>query len=338
MARPHTATRPASRVRTGALLLLSAALVACDGAQSALATAGPDAARVARLWWWMAGGATLIWVVVVGLAWYAIRVNREEHSERGATLLIIGGGAVIPTVVLGGLLFYALSAMPSLLELPAEDGVRIEVSGEQWWWRVEYQLPDGATFELANEIYLPVGRRIETVLVSPDVIHSFWIPSIAGKMDMIPGRVNRLALEADRTGVFRGACAEYCGASHALMSLYAVVVEEPEFDAWLEAQAAGARPPLDERGRDGRRVFMESGCGACHAVRGTSAEGVVGPDLTHVGGRVSLGAGILPNEREAFARWIARADSIKPGVHMPSFGMLPVDQIGALAAYLEGLQ
>ena len=218
MARPHTATRPASRVRTGALLLLSAALVACDGAQSALATAGPDAARVARLWWWMAGGATLIWVVVVGLAWYAIRVNREEHSERGATLLIIGGGAVIPTVVLGGLLFYALSAMPSLLELPAEDGVRIEVSGEQWWWRVEYQLPDGATFELANEIYLPVGRRIETVLVSPDVIHSFWIPSIAGKMDMIPGRVNRLALEADRTGVFRGACAEYCGASHALMA------------------------------------------------------------------------------------------------------------------------
>jgi cytochrome c oxidase subunit 2 len=322
----------------GALLLLATTLAACEGPQSALVTAGPDAARVARLWWWMAGGASLIWLVVVGLAWYAIRVNREEHSERGATLLIIGGGAVIPTVVLGGLLFYALSAMPSLMELPTDESVRIEVSGEQWWWRVEYQLPDGGSFELANEVYLPVGRRIETALVTPDVIHSFWIPSITGKMDMIPGRVNRLALEADRTGVFRGACAEYCGASHALMSLYAVVVEEAEFDAWMEAQAATARAPASELAREGQRVFMETGCGACHAVRGTPAQGVIGPDLTHVGGRVSLGAGILPNEPQAFERWIARPDSIKPGVHMPSFGMLPAGRIRALAAYLEELQ
>lgn len=313
------------------------ALCACDGPQSALVTASRDAEVVARLWWWMAAGAILIWAVVIGIAWYAIRVRPDRHPERAANLLIIGG-AVAPAVVLGGLLVYGLSMMPSLLALPTGERVRVEVSGEQWWWRVRYDMPDGDSFELANELYLPVDRRTEVVLVSPDVIHSFWIPSLAGKMDMIPGRVNRLALEPDRTGVFRGACAEYCGASHALMSLYGIVVEEAEFEAWLRQQATPARPATAPLARLGERLFLEDGCGACHTIRGTAADGVVGPDLTHVGSRSSLAAGVLPNEPEAFARWIATPEAIKPGVHMPAFGMLPDEHIRALAAYLEGLQ
>lgn len=319
-------------------MLALVALTACAGPQSALVTAGRDAERIAGLWWWMAGGALLIWLAVVALSLYAIRGQRERHSERAANLLIIGGGALFPTVVLGGLLAYGLSLMPSLLALPPAEGLRVEVSGEQWWWRVRYHVPGREPIELANEVRLPVGRRVELTLSSPDVIHSLWIPSLAGKMDMIPGRVTRLPVEPTRTGVFRGACAEYCGDSHALMSLYAVVLEEDEFAAWLEHQATPARAATEAAAARGQRLFLENGCGACHTVRGTAAEGVVGPDLTHVGSRLSLAAGVLPTDPEAFARWIRSPEAIKPGAHMPAFGMLPDEQVRALAAYLEGLR
>lgn len=335
----RSAHQPAAApIRASVLLLLVIVVGACEGPQSALTTAGRDAEAVARLWWWMAAGALVIWVAVVGLAWFAIRVGPERHGKRAADLLIVGGGAVAPTILLGGLLAYGLSMMPPLLELPEDGGVRIEVSGEQWWWRITYRLPDGSSFELANELYLPVGRRTELSLVTPDVIHSFWIPSLAGKMDMIPGRVNRLALEPTRVGVFRGACAEYCGASHALMSLYAVVVEEERFEEWMRHQAAPARKAADPLAASGSRFFQEDGCGACHTIRGTSADGVIGPDLTHVGGRASLAAGVLPNDEASLTRWITRPEATKPGVHMPAFGMLPASRVRALAAYLAGLE
>lgn len=155
---------------------------------------------------------------------------------------------------------------------------------------------------------------------------------------MIPGRVTRLALEPTRTGTFRGACAEYCGDSHALMNFYVVVEEREDFDRWLEHQRAPARPPAGALAQRGRESFLANGCGACHTVRGTPADGVVGPDLTHVGSRVSLGAGILPNEPDDYLRWVARTDHVKPGVHMPAFGMLPPGELRALAAFLEGLE
>jgi cytochrome c oxidase subunit 2 len=170
------------------------------------------------------------------------------------------------------------------------------------------------------------------------VIHSFWVPSIAGKMDMIPGRVTRLALEPTRTGVFRGACAEYCGASHALMAFQVVVTEPGEFDSWLEAQGRPAVPAQDATAARGEAAFIVNGCAACHTIRGTSAAGQVGPDLTHVGSRLRVGAGTLPNDADAFARWIGQTDRIKPGVHMPAFRALASDETSALAAYLDGLQ
>jgi cytochrome c oxidase subunit 2 len=313
-------------------------LAGCSGPQSALDPAGRGAERIAGLFWWMTAGGTVIWLVVVGLAVYALRVRPGPHDERKTTLLVIGGGAAFPTVVLAVLLSFGLAEMPGLLAPAPEGSLRIAVSGEQWWWRVRYQPPGGAPFELANEIRLPVGERVQFLLDSPDVIHSFWVPSLGGKMDMIPGRVTRLALEPTKTGTFRGACAEYCGGPHALMSFYVVVQEREEFARWLEHQRTPARPPAGALAARGRELFLANGCGACHTVRGIPADGVVGPDLTHVGSRVSLGAGILPNEPDDFLRWIARTDAVKPEVHMPAFGMLPPRELRALAAYLEGLE
>ena len=309
----------------------------CDGVQSALDPAGRGAERLAELFWWMAGGAAIIWIGVVALGIYAIRVPRGEHSRRTG-VMIIGGGAVFPAVVLTGLLVYGLALLPDLVAPAPEGSLTITVTGEQWWWRVRYERPDGQSVELANEIRLPVNEPVQFRLHSTDVIHAFWIPPLGGKMDMIPGRETRLALYPTRTGVFRGACAEYCGESHALMSFDVVVQEPEEFAAWLERQAQPAETPDSPLAERGQAVFLASGCGACHTVRGTPANGVLGPDLTHVGGRRTIGAATLPSEPEHFARWIAETKAVKPGVLMPEFGMLPADDIRALAAFLDGLK
>jgi cytochrome c oxidase subunit 2 len=323
------------------ITVISALLLAgCSGPQSALEPAGRGAERIAELFWWMTAGASLIWLAVVGFAIYAMRTQSESPSRRSATILIIGGGTVVPTVVLAGLLAYGLSLLPALLAPAPEGSLHIAVTGEQWWWRVRYLASSshGETVELANEIRLPVGAHVEFHLESPDVIHSFWIPALGGKIDMIPGRLNRLTLEPTRTGVFRGACAEYCGTSHALMNFYVVVLEKDDFAAWLAHQQKPAQPPVQPLAAHGQEVFLANGCGACHTVRGTPADGVVGPDLTHVGSRLSLGAGVLPNDPGAFQHWLVHLDKVKPEVLMPAFGMLPLEDLQALAAYLDGLE
>jgi cytochrome c oxidase subunit 2 len=274
---------------------------------------------------------------VLGLALYAV-VTPERQDLTGPHRLIVWGGVIVPTVLLSLLLAYGLALVPEFLAPAPPGSLRVHVTGEQYWWRVRYQPQGRAPVDLANEIRLPVGEEVEFLLDSKDVIHSFWIPALGGKVDMIPGRQTRLRLSPTRTGTFRGTCAEYCGASHALMSFAVVVQEKAEFERWLAAQAAPARPPSDALARTGRDVLVANGCGACHALRGTAADGVVGPDLTHVGGRASLAAGILPNQAAAFSRWIAATDELKPGVHMPAFGMLSAAESSALAAYLESLE
>lgn len=322
------------RIVAAAALLLTG----CGGPQSALTPAGRDAERLADLFFWMAAGAVVVWLLFVSLSVYALRVRREPHPERTASLLIILGGFVAPTIVLGVLLAFSLALLPGLLAPGSSGDLKILVSGEQWWWRVRYLQSGRDPVELANEIRLPAGQRIELELESPDVIHSFWIPSIGGKMDMIPGRRNRIALEPTRIGVFRGTCAEYCGASHALMSFPVVVLEKEEFAAWLEHQGKPAASPLEPLAHRGRDLFLANGCGACHGIRGSPARGVIGPDLTHVGGRLSVGAGILPNDHGGFLRFISSTDVVKPEVHMPAFGMLASDELQAMAAYLKGLK
>ncbi|MCW8193873.1 cytochrome c oxidase subunit II [Proteobacteria bacterium 005FR1] len=312
-------------------------LTGCDGPQSTLSPAGTGAARILTLFWWMAGFAFVIWLIVFGIAVYASRPKRSSHSANASRWLIIGGGAIFPTVVLTLLLVFGFRLMADLRTTEGAD-LRIAVTGERWWWRVRYLGQKDQSTELANEIRLPLGKRIEFILDSPDVIHSFWIPSLGGKVDMIPGRINKLVLEPTRVGVFRGVCAEYCGTSHALMNFKVVVMQAEDFEDWLATQAEPAAAPRSALARQGKKGFFANGCSACHTIRGTSADGEIGPDLTHVGSRLSLGADILPTTPEAFRRWIAHTEEIKPGVKMPSFGMLPDEQLQAMAAYLSGLQ
>ena len=228
------------------------AAVGCDGPQSALQPAGRDAERIASLFWVMTIGGLMVWIAVVLVAVYALRSRRGSHSQATANLLVIGGGVALPAVVLGALLAYGMPVLFAVIAPAPEGALIIEVTGKQWWWRVRYLHPtahsprggdpgpgDGdAAIETANEIHLPVGQRVELRLDSADVIHSFWVPSLAGKVDMFPGRITRLALEPTRTGVFKGTCAEYCGASHAHMGLTVVVTPLDEFRSWLEQQSA----------------------------------------------------------------------------------------------------
>ena len=310
---------------------------------SSLVPAGRDAEQIAHLFIVMTIGTLIVWAAIVVIAVYSIR-TRKPHSQRAANLFIVGGGVALPTAVLTALLAYGLPLVPAVLTLAPEGSVVIHVSGKQWWWRVQYIEGAGGAggagriIETANELRLPVARRVTLNLTSPDVIHSFWVPSIAGKMDMIPGRVTRLALEPTRTGVFRGTCAEYCGASHAKMAFDVVVVEAHEFDAWLAAQALDAQPSSAPLAVQGESAFMANGCSACHTIRGTPAAGRIGPDLTHVGSRSRIGAGTLQRDPDAFVNWISQTDRIKPGVHMPAFRALSRDDLAALAAYLDSLR
>ncbi len=313
-------------------------LSGCGGVQSALEPTGVEARQIATLFWVMVIGGAMIWLAVLGALLYAARWKSKPYSDRSASRLIVWGGAVFPAVVLTALLGYALWLMPTLRPQISKEqagSLRIEVTGEQFWWRVSYMSGNHEEpVRSANEIRLPLGQRVEFILKSSDVIHSFWIPSLGGKMDMIPGRTNHLSLFATKAGVFRGPCTEFCGTSHALMAFSAVVVKPADFNAWLETQSQ----PAEELASDGALRFISNGCGACHTVRGTEAMGTLGPDLTHLGSRDTLGAGILPNTEEAIRRFIAEPDVIKPDSKMPPFRMLPEADLQAIASYLKGLK
>ena len=329
-------------VATGALRRAAAAcwgpvLGGCSGPQSALDPGGEEAAQVATLFWVMTGTGLAIWLAVVALLLYAMRTSRPPLGEVPAGRLILWGGAVLPAAALIALLGFALWLMPALRLWQANaaaDALSVEVTGQQFWWRAVYRWDGGRQFVSANEIRLPVGQRVEFVLKSDDVIHSFWIPALAGKMDMIPGRTNRLSILATKPGVYRGQCAEYCGTSHALMALPAVAMPPDDFRDWLAARAV---PAPTARG-EGAVLFVSHGCGACHRIDGTEARGAIGPDLSHIGSRRTIGAGILPNTRENIARFIAAPEKIKPGSKMPAFGMLPDEDLRAMADYLKGLE
>jgi cytochrome c oxidase subunit 2 len=313
-------------------VLLTVALLGCTGPQSALDPAGSDAAQISLLFWQMLGAAAVIWCLVLGTAVYAARADRHPWRERTGLNMILFAGAIFPTLALAGLLIHGLRLMPELRA--AGEDLRIEVVGERFWWQVSYHLEGHPVVVSANELRMPAGASVEVTLSSPDVIHSFWIPPLAGKTDLIPGRTTRQSLRPTRPGVYRGACAEFCGSSHALMAMTAVVMEPDEFTRWLEAEARPAAASADP----GEQVFRANGCAACHSIRGIAEGGMVGPDLTHLGSRHSVGAGILDNTPENIARFVARTEALKPGVRMPSYGMLPEDDLRALAIWLDGLR
>jgi cytochrome c oxidase subunit 2 len=306
--------------------------------QSALDPAGEEASQVATLFWVMTIGGLVIWALVVLLSLYASRWKREPISEQAAARLIPWAGGVLPVTVLTALLAYALWLMPSLRPFadPDRAGLRVEVVGSQFWWHVAYRRPDGTSVFSANEIRLPVGERVEFSLTSADMIHSFWIPALGGKMDLIPGRTNRLSLLATKAGTYRGQCAEFCGISHAHMAFPAIAMEPADFEAWLAARSR----PSEGLGANqaGRGLFERERCGSCHRVDGTQAQSTTGPDLSHVGSRLTIGAGLLVNDVEALERFIVHPASLKHGSRMPAYTHLSADELARIAAWLKGLQ
>ncbi len=313
-------------------------LSGCAGVQSALDPAGRDSRLIAEIGWIMTAAGAAIFVLVLALLAWAIYAPPRARTWLGSRAVVVWGGIAFPVVVLTAVLVYGLALAGGMVRPPA-DPLRIAVTGEQFWWRVHYLgAGGGPKVASANEVRIPTGRPVEFLLTSADVIHSFWIPNLDGKLDMIPGRENRLVLQASRPGIYRGQCAEFCGLQHALMAFDVVAYQPPEFADWLEAEARPAAAPADDFLARGQKVFSENGCGACHTIRGTDAAGTIGPDLTHVGGRLSLAAGTLANNPGAFAAWVAHSQEIKPGNLMPSFDMLAAEDLRALAAYLESLK
>jgi len=308
------------------------------GIQSALHPLGPEADAIATLSWVLIGGATAIFIAVLMLAGYALWGPAKRRAWAATHRFVIAGGVAFPVVTLSALLVYTFVLERWLADRSQPPAARIAVIGHQWWWRVHYLDAHGKTdFVTANEIRIPAGSPVDVTLESADVIHSFAVPNLAGRLDMIPGRVNRLRLQAHRPGTFRGQCVEYCGGPHAKMAFY-VIAESPEaFEAWRANQRRPAAQDEDALVQRGRSLFMGH-CVACHTVRGSEARGTLGPDLTHVGGRTSLAAGILPMNRATLASWIAASQELKPGNLMPSMNLFSGEDLHALAAYLESLK
>ncbi len=316
-----------------------------NGEQSILNPGGPAAARLVELWWVLFWPGLAVFGVVtvlllVGLYRRHRRPMDASHEARAGTWIGIGGIAV-PALVLFVVLAYTVRVMAqhaASAREAEERGLSIRVVGYQWWWDVRYEdtLP-ARRARTANEIHIPVGRPVRLLLESGDVNHSFWVPRLQGKLDLIPGQTNTLWLQANEPGVYRGQCAEYCGEQHAHMGLLVVAQPAEEFERWYQGQLAAAAEPADSLARRGAEVFRSSGCALCHAVRGTGAMAAVAPDLTHLASRQTLGAGMVPNTRGYLGGWIVNPQAIKPGNRMPA---MPLDgpELQALLAYLESLR
>jgi cytochrome c oxidase subunit 2 len=317
--------------------------------QNALLPAGIQADHVHTLWLIMLAACGTVFVAVFAAFIIALRrapradehttpqTSRTAGAERGAARAVTVG-AVLSIVGLLGLLVASVATDRALASLPLKDGLVIEVSGQQWWWQATYDPGDPQrTFDTANELHIPVGRPVVLKLQSPDVIHSFWVPNLAPKKDLIPGRTLTLNLRADKAGTYRGQCAEFCGFQHAKMAFLVIAEEPAKYEQWAAAQRAGAQEPAEDAHKRGREVFLGSPCVMCHAIRGTPANAKTGPDLTHLASRLTLAAGTLPNTRGHLAGWIANPQQSKPGTNMPAV-TLPADDLHALVTYLESLK
>lgn len=322
-----------------ALAILS--LAGCRGIQSALWPQGPAAKAIADISWVMFAGATMILLLVMALSLYAIYRAPDKRRPVSANMLVAAGGVALPMVTLSALLVYGVIAMGYLRAEPDDPPVQIEVIGNQWWWDVHYRDDgNGQTIATANEIRIPVDTPVKISVRTNDVIHSFWVPNLAGKIDLIPGRTNHIVLQADAPGVFRGQCAEFCGAQHARMAFIVIAEPADAYANWLAQQRSPAASPINAAALRGRDAFAANGCTKCHAVRstGTGSARLAGPDLTHVASRKYLAAGTLENNRANLIEIIARSQQVKPGNRMPSYPDLDRESLDAIATYLESLQ
>ena len=318
-------------------MMAAVSLSACD-MPLALEPRGPAAAEMARLWWILFWTALGVCAIVFALLFVAIWQARTERARtwpegRGTGFVLIGGG-VVPAVILTVMTVVTLTGLAVFDAQDGRDNVTVKVTGHMFWWEIEY-VDHG--FVTANELHIPVGSQVRIELESADVIHSFWVPQLHGKVEMVPGRTNTMYLEADEPGTYFGKCAEFCGVQHANMEFLVIAQQEDDFQAWTEQQQQPAPEPVDELTRRGRQVFLGSACVYCHTVRGTNATGTLGPDLTHVASRRTLGARMLENNRANLAGWTVNSQAIKPGNRMPPVYMQP-ESLHALMAYLETLE
>lgn len=320
----------------------------CSGAQSSLDPAGPQSQQISNLWWNYFYICAAVYGIVLLVLLTAL-VFRATHSlsapiTRPSTFWeslrawIVGGLLTATTTILFVLLIGDHVAGRALHRLKSDSAVKIRATGHQWWWEFRYEDPEPSNELItANEIHVPVGRPVDFELESPDVIHSFWIPNLHGKRDMIPGHKTHTIMQADRPGTFWGQCAEFCGYQHAKMRFVVVAEPEPDFQKWLAAQRRPAAEPQSESERQGRDIFMSRSCIMCHTIQGTMAGGMIGPELTHLASRPKLAAGSLPNTRGYLGGWITDPQQIKPGVRMPPNALAP-GELQALLDYLQSLK
>jgi len=341
----------AGRSRNAALLLLGLPLVlllaGCGSDQSTLQPASKASSDIATIWWVMLVGSAVVFAVVLALVVVVVVRRRGTatpadapggRNNRGAHIFVGVAGVLVPLIVLAALFALTLGTVSTTSSAAGASSsvMTIRVTGRQWFWDVEY--PDHH-IRTANEIHIPVDETVTIVALSGDVIHSFWVPELNRKIDTLPGSTSAIELYADKVGRYRGQCAEFCGLQHAHMALWVYADPPGEFRSWLARQERPVTTtPLPSQAAAGRAEFLNGACATCHAIRGTSASSDVGPDLTHLADRSTIGALTLPNDRESLRGWIEASQRYKPGNQMPDFPQLRGARLDALVAYLEGLK
>lgn len=306
----------------------------CGGQQSMLHPQGPVAESIATLWWVMFWGALVILLLVMAALWYAMFRSPQKRLQLRHLSFQVGAGLAFPIVALTVLLVYGTD-VGRRITAAFDDPLVIHVIGHQWWWEVRYPAAnDEPEVHTANELHLPVDVPVEFVITSADVVHSFWIPNLGGKVDMIPGRTNTLRLSASSAGRFRVQCSEFCGSQHARMGMWAIAETPADFARWRRDRAASATPVAGP----GVTAFIERGCGDCHSVRGTAALGTTAPELSHLAARPTLGAMTLPFNAANLRAWLAdHGHTVKPGSLGPQPRALDAADVEHIAGFLERL-
>ena len=344
--------RSATRQTLQLLLLASASFlfVSCGGPQSAVDAAGIQAERLENLWWLFFGVCAAVYAIVMAVLLIAFfrngragsdtapEIGQEQPGENRAEYTVKGAVA-ITVIILFILMFVSFRTGRAINTLSqSQDQLWIKITGNQWWWNVEYKDADPSNnITTANELHLPVGRPVKVELQSNDVIHSIWLPNMHGKKDLIPNYPAVFYFRPDKIGTYWGQCAEFCGYQHAKMRFIVIVESPEEFDAWMKSQQQASVTPADPIQQHGQQIFLTSVCTQCHTVQGTNAAGRVGPNLTHVASRQYIAAGSLQNTRDHLRSWITDPQAIKPGIRMP-MNTYSEEDLDALVSYIEGLK
>jgi cytochrome c oxidase subunit 2 len=322
----------------------------CTGNQSVLNPAGIQASQINALWWLFFGITGAVYVLVLAFLIGTIVRSRRATAGPAADIIFpdlaqtrrlgtrVATALGITVILLAVLLMAEVFGGTALHKLSASEPLSIKLTGHQWWWEVQYDSGTASNVVFtANEIHIPVGKAVQFKLSSTDVIHSFWVPNLDGKKDLIPGHPTAIWLRADQAGTYYGQCAEFCGMQHAHMRLVVVAEESDDFQRWLEAERRSAPEPRNDQEKKGQHVFLTSTCVMCHTISGTIAGAQFGPTLTHIASRQFLGAGTVTNNREDLGRWIEDAHQFKPGVRMPQ-NPLGNEELQSLLDYLQSLK